>query len=67
YDYKYGRTAGENQEYVKVVPFSRISIPADILSRLSQQVPEVFKMMASFNNDNYKTVYLKPEERIVTE
>ncbi|MEZ5021648.1 MAG: hypothetical protein R2756_16310, partial [Bacteroidales bacterium] len=67
YDYKYGRTVGENQEYVKVVPFSRISIPADILSRLSQQVPEVFKMMASFNNDNYKTVYLKPEERIVTE
>ncbi len=67
YDYKYGRAAGDIQEYVRAVPFSRISIPADILSRLSQQVPEVFKMMASFNNDNYKTVYLKPEERIVTE
>jgi glutamate racemase len=67
YDYKYGRTAGDIQEYVKAVPFSRTTIPADILIRLAQQVPEVFGMMVSFNKDNPKTAYLKQEERIVTE
>lgn len=67
YDYKYGRTAGENQEYVKVVPFSRSTIPAEILNRLSAQVPDVFGMMASFNSSNPRTGYLKAEERIVAE
>jgi hypothetical protein len=67
YDYKYGRTAGDIQEYVRAVPFSRSSIPPDILVRLSRQIPEIYRMMASFNNDNPKTSYLKEEERIVSE
>lgn len=67
YDYKYGRIAGDIQEYVKVVPFSRNSIPADILARLSRQIPDIYTMLASFNNDNPKTSWLKEEERIVRE
>ncbi len=35
-DYKYGRKADDLQEYVRAAPFSRTSIPAEILSRLSQ-------------------------------
>ncbi|MDX9902492.1 MAG: hypothetical protein RB288_00255 [Bacteroidales bacterium] len=67
YEYKYGRKAGDLQEYVKAVPFSRSSIPADILSRLSWQIPAVYKMMSSFNNQNPRTEYLGDNERIVTE
>jgi len=67
YDYKYGRKAGDIQEYVRAVPFSRSSIAPDILTRLSGQIPEIYRMMASFNNDNPKTSYLKEEERIVSE
>ncbi|MBE0673334.1 MAG: Asp/Glu/hydantoin racemase, partial [Bacteroidales bacterium] len=65
YDYKYGRTPGDIQEYVKVVPFSRTTIPDDILNRLSQQVPALFDMLVSFNRDNPKTKYLTDSERIV--
>ena len=64
YEYKYGRKAGDLQEYVKAVPFSRTSLPADILSRLSIQIPELYDMMASFNNANAKTEYLADSERI---
>ena len=65
YVYKYGRTPGDIQEYVKVVPFSRTTIPGDILNRLSQQVPALYDMMVSFNRDNPKTKYLTDSERIV--
>ena len=67
YDYKYGRRAGELDEYVRAVPFSRTSIPADILSRLSHQIPALYDMMASFNNKNHKTEYLGVNERIITQ
>jgi glutamate racemase len=67
YDYKYGRKAGEIQEYVKVVPFSRTSIPGDILNRLSKQIPEVWDMIIGFNTANPKTGYLSPMERITSE
>ena len=67
YEYKYDRVAGETQEYVRVVPFSRTSIPPDMLGRLRKQIPEVFEMMASFNNGYPKTRYLTGEERIMME
>jgi hypothetical protein len=67
YEYKYGRTPGKIQEYVKCVPFSRSTIPRDILHRLSQQVPTVFDLMVSFNYDNPKTAFLREEERIMKE
>ena len=64
YEYKYGRKAGEDREYVKVVPFSRASIPDDILSRLSVQIPEVYDLMADFDCNNTRTEFLREEERI---
>lgn len=67
YEYKYGRTAGDIQEYVRAVPFSRSSLAPDILNRLSGQIPDIYRMMASFNNDNPRTSYLRSEERIVRE
>jgi len=65
YDYKYGRTAGDIREYVRVVTYSRSSLSRDILARLSQQIPQVYRLIASFNDDNPKTSYLLQEERIV--
>ncbi|MCU0459245.1 MAG: hypothetical protein MUE37_09200, partial [Bacteroidales bacterium] len=64
YDYKYGRRAGEIREYVKVVPFSRRSIPGDVLKRLSVQIPEVWDLITEFSATSPKTGYLAPGERI---
>ena len=64
YEYKYGREAGNIQEYVKRTPFSRHAIDDDILERLSGQVPTVYEMMVNFNNKNPKTEYLQEEKRI---
>lgn len=45
YDYKYGRKAGEIQEYVRVVPFSRENIPAETIDRLSATIPFTFELI----------------------
>ncbi len=55
YEYKYGRNAGEIQEYVKVVPFSRTNISDDILGRLKLQIPNVYHLIVDFNKDSPKT------------
>src|SRR5204863_692887 len=34
YEYKYGRNAGQTQEYIKIVPFSKQNIPIETLMRL---------------------------------
>jgi len=65
YEYKYGRTAGEIQEYVKRTPFNRQAIPDDILERLEVQIPSVYEMMVYFNRHNPKTGYLEDEHLIV--
>ena len=67
YDYKYGRKAGEIQEYVKVVPFSRTSIPEDVLNRLSVQIPGVWALITEFNSASPKAGYLSPSEKITVE
>jgi glutamate racemase len=64
YGYKYGRRAGNIQEYVKRVPFNREVIPDDILYRLNQQVPSVYEMILFFNHNNQKTEYIPMEKRI---
>jgi len=64
YDYKYGRNAGEIQEYVKMVPFSRNNISNDILNRFEVQIPKVYNLMEKFNSDNTKTKILKESEKI---
>lgn len=67
YDYKYGRKAGEIQEYVKVVPFSRRSITDDVLQRLSNQIPGVWNLITEFSTASPKNGYLSPAERITGE
>lgn len=67
YEYKYGRKAGEIQEYVKVVPFSRTSIPDDVLKRLATQIPGVWSLITEFDTSCPKTGYLTPAERITGE
>lgn len=64
YEYKYGRSEGEIQEYVKVVPFSRNSISGDILSRLEFQLPFTYELIEKFNSGNSKTEKLQKEDRI---
>ncbi len=64
YDYKYGRTAGELQEYVKRVPFSRDTVPADVLDRLAERIPKVFKLMVHFNQGNPKAAFLADHQKI---
>lgn len=64
YEYKYGRSEGKIQEYVKVVPFSRNSISGDILSRLEFQLPFTYNLIEKFNSSNSKTERLQEEDRI---
>ncbi|WP_339917378.1 hypothetical protein [Yeosuana marina] len=64
YDYKYGRNAGEIQEYVKVVPFSRDNVSNDILLRFQKQIPYVYQLIHNFNSNNKKTVDLSFASKI---
>jgi glutamate racemase len=61
YDYKYHRKAGEIQEYVKVVPFSRKNISDDILNRLKDKIPNVYQLILDFNTSNSKTKALQED------
>jgi len=65
YEYKYGRVAGEVQEYVKVVPFSRRNISDETLSRLQKSTPYSYKAVVEFNATSNKTTDIKPEYKIV--
>jgi len=64
YDYKYGRTAGEIQEYVKVVPFSRKNLSNDVITRIKDQMPYIYMLIQHFNENNQKAGDLKTADRI---
>jgi len=64
YQYKYGRNVGEIQEYVKVVPFSRANISADILTRFQKQIPYVYQLIQNFDRNNEKTKMLPKDKKI---
>ena len=64
YDYKYGRDAGNIQEYVKVVPFSRKNISDDILTRFEQKIPFVYDLMKEFNASSEKTKGIETKDKI---
>ncbi|SFC10198.1 Asp/Glu/Hydantoin racemase [Parapedobacter composti] len=49
YDYKYGRRAGEIQEYVKVVPFDYSNIPAETIERMKTAIPQTFRLINTLN------------------
>jgi hypothetical protein len=46
------------------VPFSRESIPADVLDRLAEKVPNVYRLMVEFNQANPKAAFLADDEKI---
>lgn len=54
YQYKYGRNAGEIQEYVKVVPFSNFNIPVEIRERLKKSIPPTYQLIKPFNTGDFK-------------
>ncbi|MBO0592908.1 aspartate/glutamate racemase family protein [Cellulophaga sp. E16_2] len=64
YDYKYGRNAGQIQEYIKNVPFSRNNISEDILTRLETQIPNVYQLIQGFNSSNEKVNFLDDKDKI---
>ncbi|MEW6338271.1 MAG: aspartate/glutamate racemase family protein [Acidobacteriota bacterium] len=64
YRYKYGRKPGTGQETVRVVPFSRRTIPADTLTRLRATTPSVWEMIVRFNAASPKLSDLPGDERI---
>lgn len=45
YDYKYGRNAGEFQEYVKAVPFSEKTLLPEVLEMIKEKIPFIFKLI----------------------
>jgi glutamate racemase len=64
YDYKYGRTAAEIQEYTKSVPFSRNTISDDILNRLKNKIPKIYQLIRVFSNTNKKTEFINDKGKI---
>jgi glutamate racemase len=64
YKYKYGRNAGEAQEYVKVVPFSEQNIPRETLIRLEDMIPATYRLIEKFNHFSSKTTFLPQDDKI---
>ncbi len=46
--YKYGRKAGEIQQYVKRVPFSKRNLSADLLNRLKTKIPLTYHLIEGY-------------------
>lgn len=64
YAYKYGRNAGETQEYVKIVPFSNNNIPAATIERFKAIIPSTFELIKNFNAANPKLRSMDEAEKI---
>ncbi|GEM_PF-3361446 len=64
YDYKYGRTAGDIQEYIKSVPFDMQNIPKETLDRFRQVIPETFTLIRNFSQYNDKNVSMPKQSKI---
>lgn len=64
YEYKYGRKAGDIQQYVKMVPFSRQHIPFETISRLEKTTPNTFKLISDFSKHSSKAREIDTTQRI---
>lgn len=64
YDYKYGRNAGEIQEYVKDVPFSKNNISTETIERFRTAIPTTFDMIKNFSQANKKLTKAEAASRI---
>lgn len=59
YEYKYGRNAGQIQEYVKRVPFNKSNLHPDVIEMLKEKTPFLYQLIIDFNQKNEKTNYLR--------
>ncbi|NWF89577.1 MAG: aspartate/glutamate racemase family protein [Ignavibacteriaceae bacterium] len=59
YEYKYGRIAGDIQEYVKQVPFSKVNLLPEVVTMLKEKTPLVYKLITDFNQNSSKTEFLR--------
>ena len=64
YEYKYGRNAGEIQEYVKVIPFDRNNISYETINRFEKLIPQTFRLIQNFSKENSKLSKVKLTDRI---
>ncbi len=64
YDYKYGRNAGEIQQYTKTGPFSKNNIPAETIDRLKTGIPTSFNQIKEFSKKSSKTKSIIKKNRI---
>ncbi|MBN2206889.1 MAG: aspartate/glutamate racemase family protein [Candidatus Aminicenantes bacterium] len=67
YDYKYGRTAGEIQQYVRAVPFSRANISDETFQRLAAGTPLTYEAIRRFHAENDKAAGMPDALKIVHE
>lgn len=65
YEYKYGRNAGEIQEYVKQVPFNKSNLHPDVIKMLMEKTPLIFKLIKNFNHSNSKTEFIRINNLII--
>jgi len=59
YDYKYGRNAGSNQEFIQTVPFSKFNIPLETSNRFQKQIPKIYELLLNSNQNQL----LSPAEK----
>lgn len=55
YDYKYGRMAGDIQEYTRVVPFDNGNVSQETSHRLKQTIPDTYHLIDNFMFNQQKT------------
>ncbi|MBK7500679.1 MAG: aspartate/glutamate racemase family protein [Ignavibacteriales bacterium] len=65
YEYKYGRTAGIIQEYVKQVPFNKSNLHPDVIDMLREKTPLIFKLITDFNQTNSKTEFIRSNNLVI--
>jgi glutamate racemase len=59
YKYKYGRNAGQIQEYVKRVPFNKSNLHPDVIEMLKEKTPLIYKLIYDFNQKNNKAEFIR--------
>ena len=65
YEYKYGRTAGILQEYVKQVPFNKSNLHPDVIEMLKEKTPLIFKLITDFDQTNSKTEFIRSNNLVI--
>ena len=65
YEYKYGRTSGILQEYVKQVPFNKSNLHPDVIKMLKEKTPLIFKLITDFNQSNSKTEFIRSKNLVI--